>query len=135
MSVRLHVGVVRMSEQILQPPHCSVQGVERLVKDQSAQLGDRALVGRVGQHLQLNISYKYFEIFITTHLIDSQTELLLSHFCPGHRETNIGLHSLLHIDQLITVDGNLGQRTGSSPPTLTAIFTPTSGVLWQIVSW
>ena len=116
--MRLHVGVVRMSEQILQPPHRPVQGVERLVKDQSAQLGDRALVRRVGQHLQLNISYKYFEI-LTTRLIDSQTELLLSHFCPGHRETNIGLHSLLHIDQLITVDGNLGQRVGSSPPTLT----------------
>ena len=71
VSVRLHVGVVRMSEQILQPPHRPVQGVERLVKDQSAQLGDRALVRGVGQHLQLNISYKYFEIFVMSHYNDS----------------------------------------------------------------
>lgn len=43
-----------MSEEVLQPPDCSVQGVLGLVHDQITQLAHLLLVQRVIEHLEAN---------------------------------------------------------------------------------
>ena len=106
---RGEVCVVRMSEEVLQPPGGSLQRVLRLVQDEGAEGAHGLLVGGRGQHL--GRCYKKGSHHVCSkYLVDGLSKLLLCHFCPRHGQSDVGIDGLLHVDELVAVDWNTHQR-------------------------
>ena len=101
--------VAALPEEILQPPHRPLQRVLGLVQDEGAEGAHGLLVGGRRQHL--GKCYKKGSHHVCSkHLVDGLAKLLLCHFCPRHGQSDVGIDGLLHVDELVAVDGNTHQR-------------------------
>ena len=78
VGVRGHVGVVGMSEEVLQPPDRDLQRVMGLVHDEGAQLSDRSLVLRVGHHLTTTLQSLLLVISTTSFIAFSKVASSIS---------------------------------------------------------
>ena len=84
-----HAGVVRMPQEILQPPDRPLQRMLRLVHDEITQPRHRALVLRVIKDLG-----------------DGGKEAVLGHLVPSDLQPHLLVDHLLDIDALVPLDRN-----------------------------
>ena len=84
VGVGLHPGVVRMPEQILQPPDSPRLGGHGRVEDEVLQVGDRAEVAGILQHL-----------------LDGLQEAGLGQLGPADEAADVAVDRLSQVDLLV----------------------------------